>query len=80
MLATIVSPQATTLHAACETFGLTGLQARVATATIRHGSVKQAAAQLGIAYDTAREALSGAMRRVGVDRLPALVTSLASLT
>ncbi|NIJ20304.1 pimeloyl-ACP methyl ester carboxylesterase/DNA-binding CsgD family transcriptional regulator [Sphingomonas naasensis] len=79
VLATITSLRATPLKAACESFGLTGLQTRVAMATIRCGTIKQAAAQLDISYDTAREALSEAMRRVGVDRLPALVASLASL-
>lgn len=79
VLATITSLRATPLKTACETFGLTGLQTRVAMATIRCGTIKQAAAQLGIAYDTARETLSQAMRRAGVDRLPALVASLASL-
>lgn len=79
VLATITSLRATPLKAACETFGLSGLQTRVAMATIRCGTIKQAAAQLGISYDTARETLSEAMRRVGVDRLPALVASLASL-
>ncbi|RYG27978.1 MAG: hypothetical protein EON93_19455, partial [Burkholderiales bacterium] len=79
VLATITSLRATPLKAACETFGLTGLQTRVAMATIRCGTIKQAAAQMRISYDTAREALSAAMRRVGVDKLPALVASLASL-
>lgn len=79
ILATITSLRATPLKAACETFGLTGLQTRVAMATMRCGTIKQAAAQLGISYDTAREALSEAMRRAGVDRLPALVANLASL-
>ncbi len=79
VLATITSLRATPLKAACESFGLTGLQTRVAMATIRCGTIKQAAAQLGISYDTARESLSEAMRRAGVDRLPALVASLASL-
>lgn len=79
VLATITSLRATPLKAACESFGLTGLQTRVAMATIRCGTIKQAAAQLGISYDTARESLSEAMRRAGVDRLPALVAGLASL-
>jgi pimeloyl-ACP methyl ester carboxylesterase/DNA-binding CsgD family transcriptional regulator len=79
VLATITSLRATPLKAACESFGLTGLQTRVAMATIRAGTIKQAATHLGISYDTARESLSEAMRRVGVDRLPALVASLASL-
>ncbi len=79
VLATITSSRATPLKAACDTFGLSGLQTRVAMAAIRTGAIKSAAAQLGISYDTARETLSDAMRRIGVDRLPALVASLASL-
>lgn len=60
-------------------FGLSGLEARVAIATIETGSIRAAAARLDIAYQTAREAIAGAMRRVGVNRLPALVARLSSL-
>jgi pimeloyl-ACP methyl ester carboxylesterase/DNA-binding CsgD family transcriptional regulator len=79
VLATITSTQATPLKAACVTFGLTGLQTRVAMATIRSGSIKSAAEGLGISYNTARQTMSETMQRIGVDRLPALVTNLASL-
>ncbi|MFZ5670913.1 MAG: alpha/beta fold hydrolase [Pseudomonadota bacterium] len=79
VIAAVTSPRATPLRAACETFGLTGLQTRVAMATIRRGSIMDAAAELGIAYDTARQALSEAMRRVGARRMPGLVGVLASL-
>lgn len=60
-------------------FGLSGLEARVTIATIESGSIRTAADRLGIAYQTAREAIAGAMRRAGVNRLPALVSRLSSL-
>jgi pimeloyl-ACP methyl ester carboxylesterase len=69
---------ATSLEAASGAFGLSGLQARVALATIRSGGVRPAAEALGISYHTAREALAEAMKRVGVSRLPAFVQRLTS--
>jgi hypothetical protein len=67
------------LEDAARAFGLSGLEARVAVATIEAGSIRAAAAKLDLAYQTAREAMAGAMRRVGVARLPALVTRLAEV-
>jgi pimeloyl-ACP methyl ester carboxylesterase/DNA-binding CsgD family transcriptional regulator len=67
------------LRDACTAYGLTGLQTRVALETIRVGAIKDAAANLGLSYQTAREALSEAMRRVGAERLPGLVTRLTTL-
>ncbi|HWU14609.1 MAG TPA: alpha/beta fold hydrolase [Caulobacter sp.] len=67
------------LETACEAFGLTGLQTRVALETIRTGGVKTAAEKLEISYHTAREALADAMSRVRAPRLPALVRRLVSL-
>ena len=64
---------------AAAAFGLSGLEARVTIATIETGSIRLAAARLGIAYQTAREAVAAAMRRVGVNRVPALVSRLSSL-
>ncbi|MFC3069142.1 alpha/beta fold hydrolase [Phenylobacterium soli] len=69
---------ARSLDEACRSFGLSGLQSRVALATIRGGGVKPAAEALGISYHTAREALAEAMKRVGVSRLPALVHHITS--
>lgn len=66
------------LDEACRAFGLSGLQSRVALATIRRGGVTRAAGELGLSYDTAREALAEAMKRVGVARLPAFVHRLTS--
>lgn len=67
------------LRDACLAYGLTGLQTRVALETIRTGAIKEAAEALGLSYQTAREALAEAMRRVGAQRLPGLVTRLTSL-
>lgn len=65
---------------AVQAFGFAGLEARVTIATIETGSIRAAADRLGIAYQTAREAIASAMRRAGVNRLPALVSLLSSLS
>jgi DNA-binding NarL/FixJ family response regulator len=67
------------LEAACHTYGLSGLQTRVALEAIRTGSAKAAARRLGIAHDTARQALAEAMKRTRAPRLPALVARLTAL-
>jgi len=51
----------------------------VALETIRTGSIKDAADNLDLSYQTAREALAKAMKRVGAQRLPGLVTRLTTL-
>jgi pimeloyl-ACP methyl ester carboxylesterase/DNA-binding CsgD family transcriptional regulator len=79
MLSTRLGDRVQPLEAACEVYGLTGLQTRVAVETIRRGGIKPAAAALQISYQTAREALAAAMKRVGVERLPALTTRLTTL-
>lgn len=71
--------QTSPLETACRAFGFNGLQSRVAIATVKLGSIKHAARSLGISYQTARDAIAEAMKRAGVQRLPALVTRLASL-
>jgi pimeloyl-ACP methyl ester carboxylesterase/DNA-binding CsgD family transcriptional regulator len=80
VVTTISSARASPLEAACNAFGLSGLQMRVAIATLKIGSIKGAASHLRITYQTAREAMSEGMKRVGVTRLPALVSKLASLS
>lgn len=42
-------------------------------------SIQSAATQVGIACQTAQEAMANAMRKIGVNRLPALVTCLAEM-
>lgn len=64
---------------ACVAYGFTGLETRVVMATVRAGTIRAAAEQLGITAQTARAAVSSAMRRVGVERLPAMVARLAAL-
>lgn len=66
------------LAGACRAYGLSGLQTRVVTETIRTGQVKAAAAAVGVSFHTAREALATAMKRARVSRLPALVSRLTS--
>lgn len=67
------------LRDACVAYGLNGLQTRVALETIRTGAIKTAAENLGLSYQTARTALAEAMKRVGAQRLPGLVTRLTTL-
>jgi pimeloyl-ACP methyl ester carboxylesterase/DNA-binding CsgD family transcriptional regulator len=79
VLTSQAAPPMRPLEDACRSSGLTGLQTRVVLETIRTGHVKAAARRLELSYDTAREALGGAMRRVQARRLPALVTRIATL-
>ena len=79
VLTTALDPHAAPLRDACIAYGLNGLQARVALATIRLGAIRPAAEALNLSYQTAREALAEAMKRVGARRLPELVTRLTTL-
>ena len=79
VLTTIVDDRVEPLRDACLAYGLNGLQTRVALETIRVGAIKDAAHNLDLSYQTAREALSEAMKRVGAERLPGLVTRLTTL-
>ncbi|MBA4010470.1 MAG: hypothetical protein C0481_01265 [Phenylobacterium sp.] len=79
VLTTALDSDAPPLRDACVAYGLNGLQTRVALETIRAGAIKAAAENLGLSYQTAREALAEAMRRVGAQRLPGLVTRLTTL-
>jgi pimeloyl-ACP methyl ester carboxylesterase/DNA-binding CsgD family transcriptional regulator len=79
VLTTIVDDRVEPLRDACLAYGLSGLQTRVALETIRVGAIKDAAQNLNLSYQTAREALSEAMKRVGAERLPGLVTRLTTL-
>lgn len=65
---------------ACAAFGLTPGQTRVARSVLLTGNIRRTADDLGIAYDTAREAVIGAMRKVGVRKLPALIERLVRLS
>lgn len=67
------------LARAAESFGLTPLQRRVCLAVLATGNLKAAAERCGISYVATREAAAGAMARMGVRKLPELVTEMARL-
>jgi pimeloyl-ACP methyl ester carboxylesterase len=81
MLVVAVLPVAAgaVLRASGRALGLTDLQCRVLEAVLKTGSIRSAAVAAGIAYDTARAAVSDGMARVGVPRLPALLDRLVML-
>ncbi|HEY1928483.1 MAG TPA: alpha/beta fold hydrolase [Caulobacteraceae bacterium] len=64
---------------AAQAFGLSRLQAGVAVAMLEAPTLEIAAERLGVSHDTARDALRGAMRKVGARRTAALVRSLTDL-
>ena len=79
VLTTVMLPKQGPIEFACRAYGLTGLQTKVLVETLMTGSIRQAAIRLGIAYQTAREAVSYARSRIGESRLPALIHRVASL-
>ena len=76
---TTLAARAEPIERACAAFGLTGLQTRTVQAVVRAGTIKAAAATLGLSHVTAREALSEVYRRTGTRRLPELVGLLSGL-
>lgn len=60
-------------------YGLTGLETRVAAALSREGDLRRAAGSVGVAYETAREAVAGAMAKTGARRQPELIQQLTTL-
>lgn len=60
-------------------FGLSPLQAGVAVAMLEAPTLEIAAERLGVSHETARDALRGAMRKVGARRTAGLVRSLTDL-
>lgn len=56
-----------------------GAETRLAGALVRLGDLRAAATELGIAYETAREALASAMAKTGARRQPEFVRQLAQL-
>jgi DNA-binding CsgD family transcriptional regulator len=79
VLAVLPMAAADILQAASRALGLTGVQGRVLASVLKTGSIRTAAAACGIACGTARDAVSGAMARVGVPKLPALLNRLTLL-
>ncbi len=60
-------------------FGLSELEARVAVALLEAPTLEIAASLVGVGRETARDALSGAMRKMGVRRTPLLIRRLSDL-
>lgn len=60
-------------------FGLSELQARIAVALLEAPTLEVAASRVGVGRETARDALAGAMRKMGVHRTPMLVRRLTDL-
>ncbi len=60
-------------------FGLSELEARIAVALLEAPTLEIAASRAGVGRETARDALAGAMRKVGVRRTPLLVRRLTDL-
>mgnify|MGYP001794243204 CR=1 FL=1 len=58
---------------------MSNLEARVSAALFAHGSIKRAATQASVTYHTARKALSGAMKIVGVSRQTSLIRKLSQI-
>lgn len=54
-------------------------EARLAGALVRRGDLREAARDAGVAYETARETLAGAMAKTGARRQPEFVRQLALL-
>lgn len=71
--------QSDALISAGRAHGLTQFEARVAAALVRDGNLKVAARSCAIAYDTAREAVESARRKLGVARQSQLVARLTGL-
>jgi len=61
---------------ACESWRMTPLESRVVAALLAHETLRPAARAVGIAYETAREALAGAMAKAGARRQSDLVRRL----
>ena len=54
---------------ACEGWRLTSLETRVVSALLANDSLKAAARTAGVAYETAREAIAGALRKAGARQI-----------
>lgn len=67
------------LARACAAFALNGLETRVVSATLQAGNIRGGAHLAGVQYGTAREAMASAMYKVGVRRLPGLISKVSML-
>jgi DNA-binding CsgD family transcriptional regulator/pimeloyl-ACP methyl ester carboxylesterase len=60
-------------------FRFSELEARVAVAMLEAPTIEIAAARVGVGRETARDALAGAMRKMGVRRTPLLIRRMTDL-
>lgn len=79
LVATTSAASQKPLRRACAVFGMTGLETRVVEATLRTGSIRAGAVAAKLSYTTAREAMSAALTKVGVTRMPGLLHRLSLL-
>lgn len=77
LLCTNLALTVSALEASARSFDLSRLQQRVVGAVVRSGSGRAAADELGLSYETVREAISLVARRIAVPNLPALVRRVA---
>ena len=67
------------IERAARALGMSNLEARVSAALFAYGSIKRAAIHAGVTYHTARKALTGAMKTVGVSRQTSLIRKLSQV-
>lgn len=72
-------PDAAGWSRATRAHGLTPAESRLVTALATHGDLQEAAANIGIAYETARKLLASAMDRTGAARQTDLVRAVMRL-
>lgn len=74
-----VRPSPSTWSEIVAAYGLTGLETRIVTQLSQVGDLRRAAAAAGVTYETAREAIAGAMAKTGARRQPELIQQLTTL-
>lgn len=79
VIAVSLSHMADDVAYAARALGLSNLEAKVCAALFAHGNIKRAAAHAGVSYHTARKALAGAMKTLGVSRQTSLIRRLSQL-
>lgn len=76
---TTANEGASPFRRACDAYALTGLERRVVMATLRAGNIRRGAVLADVQYATAREAMAGALAKVGVRRMPGLIYKISML-
>jgi len=79
LIAVSLSHMSDEVEFAARALGLSNLEARVCAALFMHGNIKRAAVHADVSYHTARKALSGAMKTLGVSRQTSLIRKLSEL-